>query len=682
MTVESQIPYQSYTANGSQTSFALGFYVEDKGNFFVKKDDSVVNVNDYVYDSTTNSIRFNTAPPQDCLVEIERVTSVDRSTTYATFNNSFRPEVLNYDIDRIWRKLQELAYTDSVLFLKLIKEISDRIAVDTALQAQIDSLDDQVSLNTANVEQLINNLSQEIADRLQADTILKEMFLSIIDTAINEGTVNALAVMHVDTVGDLDLVQAWEGRTVHVRDFGEYSYNSETQEWEAHALPINYWKNRIDGYPINTRIMLNDGTIVQSLVSNNTTDPHSDMTGWSNFELETKKINYGNFAFDVRQIGVVADMETDWTSTILGFLSSVPENSTIYIPKGVKWNATHDSGSVYAVMANNCTLIDDSGYESRYTYSNQAERWQASQQIYYKTQDYGAAGRRNGNGLNVRSDYHPYYNIENDALWGTAGCRSSLVFRFNNAGANPDTAQFGADLTDSSKACVAVSSYGPYINGTKALRIGLQSSIAPHSFTFNSDLVQDVSYIFGKRLKRIAQGTPEDDPTWQSATHSVRWTQPLGHTGTFSQLWYKGSTLEHRQDLNTSGDLIWTPKTTGNGTMTYTNLNELGGHKKRVLTGTIGSSLSIIYSNGYVSNYGASGGQTVTLPTPTKGLHFEIGIDTAQNVRLVPASGTKFLGKTDAYYMESSTVASKLKITALDTTTWAWERTGTWVDQT
>lgn len=231
MTVESQIPYQSYTANGMQTSFALSFYVEDKGNFFVKKDDTIVSVNDYVYDSTTNSISFNTAPPQDCLVEIERVTSVDRSTTYATFNNSFRPEVLNYDIDRIWRKLQELAYTDSVLFLKLVKEISDRIAVDTALQAQIDSLDDQVSLNTSNIEQLITNLSQEIAARLQADNILKNLFLSIIDTAINEGTVNALAVIHLDSVDELDQIQVWQGRTVYVTDKGIHRYDMSSETW-------------------------------------------------------------------------------------------------------------------------------------------------------------------------------------------------------------------------------------------------------------------------------------------------------------------------------------------------------------------------------------------------------------------------------------------------------------------
>ena len=137
MTVENQIPYQSYIANGTQTSFALSFFVEDKSNFVVKKEGQFVTVNDYVHDTATNSIRFNVAPNKDCLIEIERVTSADRSITYATYNNSFRPETLNYDIDRIWRKLQELGYVDSVLALRLAKEIQDRVNDDKALELRL-----------------------------------------------------------------------------------------------------------------------------------------------------------------------------------------------------------------------------------------------------------------------------------------------------------------------------------------------------------------------------------------------------------------------------------------------------------------------------------------------------------------------------------------------------------------
>lgn len=115
MTVESQFPYQSYTANGSQTYFALSFYVEDKTNFVVKVDESIINNTQYIYDNTTNTVKFNEPPIAGEIVTIERVTSLDRSINYSTYNNTFRPETLNYDVDRVWRKLQELDVADWII---------------------------------------------------------------------------------------------------------------------------------------------------------------------------------------------------------------------------------------------------------------------------------------------------------------------------------------------------------------------------------------------------------------------------------------------------------------------------------------------------------------------------------------------------------------------------------------
>lgn len=133
MTVENQFPYQSFTANGSQTNFSLGFFVDDKYHFEVKKNDQTVTQNDYSYDSSSNSIVFNTTPNKDDLIEIKRDTKADRATTYATYNNSFRPEVLNKDIDRIWWKLQELGVADWIL--------SSRI---DALKSYVDRKDDEL----------------------------------------------------------------------------------------------------------------------------------------------------------------------------------------------------------------------------------------------------------------------------------------------------------------------------------------------------------------------------------------------------------------------------------------------------------------------------------------------------------------------------------------------------------
>lgn len=74
---------------------------------------------------------FNTAPVDGSEVVIERVTSLDRSINYQTYNNSFRPETLNYDLDRIWRVLQEDHITDANIIARIKDEIEWRRTHDT-----------------------------------------------------------------------------------------------------------------------------------------------------------------------------------------------------------------------------------------------------------------------------------------------------------------------------------------------------------------------------------------------------------------------------------------------------------------------------------------------------------------------------------------------------------------------
>lgn len=40
------------------------------------------------------------------------------------------------------------------------------------------------------------------------------------------------------------------------------------------------WRNKVAGYKLNSRVMLDNGSIVRSIVANNTVDPNLDMTGW------------------------------------------------------------------------------------------------------------------------------------------------------------------------------------------------------------------------------------------------------------------------------------------------------------------------------------------------------------------------------------------------------------------
>lgn len=162
MTVENQFPYQSFTANGSQTNFVLGFYVDDKDHFQVKKNDQVVSNNSYTYDKNSNAIVLDPFPEQGDLIEITRTTVADRSVTYATYNNSFRPEVLNTDIDRVWLKIQELGVADVLIKIytdKLHLEQKNYIdSKDQVIHQIITDLKTYVNQQDSSLSSSINNL--------------------------------------------------------------------------------------------------------------------------------------------------------------------------------------------------------------------------------------------------------------------------------------------------------------------------------------------------------------------------------------------------------------------------------------------------------------------------------------------------------------------------------------------
>ncbi|MFX9871521.1 hypothetical protein ABTP57_04405 [Acinetobacter baumannii] len=52
------------------------------------------------------------------------------------------------------------------------------------------------------------------------------------DGNINEGTINALAVTHVNSLVDLNNIpDPWDGRTIYVHDLGNYRYDGDTLAW-------------------------------------------------------------------------------------------------------------------------------------------------------------------------------------------------------------------------------------------------------------------------------------------------------------------------------------------------------------------------------------------------------------------------------------------------------------------
>lgn len=144
MTVENINPIQHFTSNGETTVFAISFAVEGKNNIKVTVNGSVVSVNDYSYDALTKAVVFNAAPEDGAEVVVERVTSLDRSINYQTYDNSFRPETLNYDFDRIWWKIQELGVADWILNNRIDALKNYVNQQDGILQDNIDSLKNYV----------------------------------------------------------------------------------------------------------------------------------------------------------------------------------------------------------------------------------------------------------------------------------------------------------------------------------------------------------------------------------------------------------------------------------------------------------------------------------------------------------------------------------------------------------
>ena len=105
MAVPEQTPYQEYTANGVATSFAVAFQC-------LSKDTLIVTINgveqsSVLWNFTGGNVVFIAAPANLSIIGIKRSTALSREITYQTHDNSFRPSVLNGDIDRLWHVLQE-----------------------------------------------------------------------------------------------------------------------------------------------------------------------------------------------------------------------------------------------------------------------------------------------------------------------------------------------------------------------------------------------------------------------------------------------------------------------------------------------------------------------------------------------------------------------------------------------
>lgn len=330
MAVANQTPYKEYIGNGTTKIFPLEFDCDDADHLIVKVNDiEVPALNNWSLNTNTGSVVFAIAPISQSKIILQRDTPLERNTDYQTYNNSFRPQPVNNDFDKIWLKLQELGVTNWLTDTD-IKNLS----------AYVNSLNDETR------DEFYNNLGN-----------LEKNTKAMLDEAIKNGAVSALAITTADTVEELEDLSAWEGRTVSVTSIGNYKYKSSTQTWErdfitdrqvvtvssiAELLTLPKWPGRVvetRGFYPATNFALNQpyvgGTKYIYLEKNsNTNDGHGIFNGWTLIPM---------LELNVLQVGAKANFDystktgTDDTQALkyaIKIAQSGEFTKGVYVPSG------------------------------------------------------------------------------------------------------------------------------------------------------------------------------------------------------------------------------------------------------------------------------------------------------------------------------------------------------------
>lgn len=384
----------------------------------------------------------------------------------------------------------------------------------------------------------------------------------------------------------------------------------------------------------------------------------------------------GETYIDIRTFGVIVPATVEdakalttaeaaaLNTAVYDAIAQLPRGSTLYIPPNCKWNNLQ--GVVYPAMPEYCKIIDDSGYDARY-----GGIWQSATVEWYKTSDSATTtGGTNGNTHTIRGNYHPAWVIDNDAPAYTGGARSSIVYRFTGS---EDMAQFSADRTKQGSESIGVRTYGTLASGgATAFHIGLQSSNTPNAVAFNTGFSTGTSFSFGKALKPPAQ----TEEQWKASTHTTRYVQPAEHTGAFTKMWYLGTNLTYRQDIQQDGTIICTNK--DGRVYRITAGGAQYGLYKHVVKPPVNSTINAGTSAAHYSNVAAVDALTLTLPKAVEGMTFTVSQDTTQVVTLKTNAADVFVGLTTK--MLSGAVGSTVTVTAITPTIWSFSRTGTWTD--
>lgn len=249
MAVPEQTPYKEFTANGITKIFPLDFDILDQDHLVVLVNDLEPTVGSWSLDLINNSVVFALPPANGANIKITRDTPLERSTDYQTYDNSFRPQPVNNDFDRIWWKLQEI-WVQITLIWAYVK------AAILNLQNQINNLNQDL---ISKVNELWNALWQETSERKLEDSKIRAWVILLLNNIVDSGLVSAIAVTHVECVEDLNSLFAWDGRTVYIKSYhlglnkggGKFVYNPNMVNVNDGGVCINGWVRQLENTVLN-----------------------------------------------------------------------------------------------------------------------------------------------------------------------------------------------------------------------------------------------------------------------------------------------------------------------------------------------------------------------------------------------------------------------------------------------
>ncbi len=320
MAVPELTPNKEYTANGSVTSFALGFICDSKNDLIVLVDNVAPPV--ATWSLVGNNAVFTTAPASGKKIVLQRNTAMSRTTNYQGNNNSFRPETINKDIDRVWLKLQELGVADMLLKIyvdRLHGEQKDYIdnkdqlvrniiadlrnyvnQQDGSLSSDIDNLrthvDQQDNSRNSYFENLINRQGVSLQ---QLDSYYKHLLQGIANIAAEKGW---LASLVTDASGRS---QQWVNDKKTLKTFYDFGAKGDgvTDDTTAIRLATVY------SAMYNVGIVQNDGEFLVSTFDQTLSDGivcaipiagNLNLSGTGRIKSNTTTVNRAIFGVDSR----------------------------------------------------------------------------------------------------------------------------------------------------------------------------------------------------------------------------------------------------------------------------------------------------------------------------------------------------------------------------------------------